>query len=43
MRQIQGPSEMHLNWDAILILIAVLLVCTSIWGAAIRALVGLLR
>jgi hypothetical protein len=43
MRQVHEPSEIHLNWDAILILVAVLLVCTSIWGAAIRALVAFLR
>lgn len=43
MRQIQGSSGIHLNWNAILILIAVLVVSTSIWGAAIRALLGLLR
>jgi hypothetical protein len=43
MRQIHEPSESHLNWAAILILVAVLLVSTSIWGAAIRALMALLR
>jgi hypothetical protein len=43
MQQVEKHSEVHLNWDAILILIAVLLVSTSTWGAAIRALMVLLR
>ena len=42
MRQIEEPSEVHLNWDAILILISVLLLSTGMWGAAIGALMALL-
>ena len=43
MRQTKEPSEVHLNWDAILTLISVLLLSTGIWGAAIRALMVFIR
>jgi hypothetical protein len=43
MRQPESPTELHVNWDAILVLMAALLVSTGIWGAAIGALMVLLR
>lgn len=43
MSHLEEHSKIHLNWDAILILLAVLVVSTGMWGAAIGALVVLYR
>jgi hypothetical protein len=43
MSHLEEPPAIHLNWDAILMLLAVLLVSTGMWGAAIGALVVLLH
>ena len=43
MPRAEHPSEAHLNWDAILILVTVLLVSTGVWSAAIRAFLTVFR
>jgi uncharacterized membrane protein len=43
MPQTEHSSQAHLNWDAILILVTVLLVSTGVWSAAIRAFLALFR
>jgi hypothetical protein len=43
MQRIEEPTEVHLNWNAILILVSALLLSTGMWGAAIGALIVLLR
>lgn len=43
MQRTEQSSEVHLNWEAILMLVAILLLSTGMWGAAIGAFLVLLR
>jgi uncharacterized membrane protein len=43
MRQAKASPEVQVNWDVILMFIAILLLSTGMWGVAIGAVMVLLR